>query len=280
MRDPFELLACPDCARQLCREGAALRCATGHSFDVAREGYVNLLRGNARTETADTPAMLDARSAFLGSGLFAPVIDAVADTVARGVAGGEGCIVDAGAGTGAYLAPVLERLPDRLGLALDLSKHAARRVARIDPRIGAVVCDVWTGLPVRDSVAAAVMSVFAPRNASEFARILQPEGVLVVVTPTARHLAEIIEPLGMVRVHPTKDERLAGGLSERFTRESSQAIDETLALSREDAVAAASMGPSAFHLGDGEAERRAAALGEPMQVTLSVTIGSWRLRPR
>ena len=67
----------------------------------------------------------------------------------------DGCVLDLGAGTGWYLARVLDRLPGRSGLALDLSRHALRRAARAHARIGAVAADAWGPLPVRDAAVGA-----------------------------------------------------------------------------------------------------------------------------
>ena len=75
--DVIELLRCPHCGAALDLEGPIARCAAGHSFDVARQGYLNLLPGNARTGTADTAAMVRARAAFLAAGHYAPIAAAV-----------------------------------------------------------------------------------------------------------------------------------------------------------------------------------------------------------
>ena len=85
-----------------------------------------------------------------------------------------GCIVDLGAGTGWYLARALERLRGTTGLALDVSKPALRRAARAHPSLAAVACDAWGPLPLRDGGVAAVLDIFAPRNAAEIARVLVP----------------------------------------------------------------------------------------------------------
>jgi len=270
------LLACPYCGAALAEAGGALACAAGHAFDIARQGYVNLLPGGASADTADTPEMVAARTGFLARGHFGPLDEALAEAVASGVGATEGCVIDVGAGTGGHLAAVLERLPYHVGLALDISKHAARRAARAHPRIGAVVCDAWGTLPVRDGVAAAVMCVFAPRNAPEFARVLAPAGALVVVTPTARHLEELVGPLGLVSVDPRKEERLEATLGGHFERTTTRLVECEMHLARADALAAALMGPSAHHLRAGEAESRVAALPEPIDTTLSVSVSTWR----
>lgn len=278
MAEWHALLACPHCAEALGETGGVLACRNGHSFDIARQGYVNLLPGGARPATADTAQMVAARAAFLSHGHFSALDDALAEAVDRAAAGVPGCIVDLGAGTGEHLRAVLDAMPGRLGLALDISKHAAKRAAHAHERTGAVVCDAWGTLPVRDGVAAAVTCVFAPRNAAESARVLAPGGALVVVVPTGHHLAELVGALGMLNVDPRKEERLEAGLGSHFTRRESLLVERELRLSRDDALAAALMGPSAHHLEPDEVERRVAALGEPIATMLSVTVGVWRVR--
>lgn len=275
MAEWHELLACPHCGAGLAERAGAVACENGHAFDIARQGYVNLLPPNAHTGTADTPAMVAARAAFLARGHFSVLDEALASAVSEAVDGISGCIIDAGAGTGQHLAAVLDALPDRVGLALDISKHAAQRAARIHERIGAVVCDAWAGLPVRSGVAAAVMSVFAPRNAAEFARVLAPGGALVVVAPSDRHLTELVSALGLVSVDPDKEARLAATLGGHFHQVRSVSVTRELLFSHDDVLAAALMGPSAHHLTAAEVETRVAALAEPYLTTLSVTVSTW-----
>ena len=109
---------CPVCGEPLSAVDGALRCPARHSFDVARQGYVNLL-GRAAPANADTAAMLDARARFLASGHYDPIADAVA-----GAARGER-LAEVGAGTGFYLARVLDAHPEAEGLATDVSVAAA-----------------------------------------------------------------------------------------------------------------------------------------------------------
>ncbi|MBO0892362.1 MAG: rRNA (guanine-N1)-methyltransferase, partial [Acidothermales bacterium] len=171
-----------------------------------------------------------------------------------------------------HLGRVLDAVPGRVGLALDVSKYAVRRAARAHGRIGAVVADVWRPLPVADAVASVVLDVFAPRNAAEFRRILVPGGALVVVTPTSRHLAELVPRLGLLTVDERKDERLAGTLGAHFTAAGSHPHEQALCLDRSDVLALASMGPSAWHVPPEELAGRVADLPEPTPVTVSVTV--------
>src|SRR3954469_6426228 len=198
LADVVDLLRCPVCGDALGEAGGALRCPAGHSFDIARQGYVNLVPGRA-----DTPEMVDARDAFLRAGHFRPLSTALAEEAREAAAGG--AVVDIGAGTGHHLAAVLDAIPDARGIALDASAAALRRAARAHERAGAVGADAWKPLPLRDGIATIVLSVFAPRNAEEIARVLAAprgagqgaaqSGALLAVTPTTRHLHELVGPL-------------------------------------------------------------------------------------
>ena len=190
LADALPFLACPQCGAELRMTDSALRCPLSHTFDVARQGYVNLLSGKGSGLPGDTAAMVAARAQFLGAGHFGPIVRAVVAAAQRALADRPaGCVVDIGAGVGHYLAPVLDALPGRIGLALDVSKFALRRAARAHPRMGAVGCDAWQGLPVRTGSAALALSIFAPRNPAEIHRILCDGGTLIVVSPTTRHLS-------------------------------------------------------------------------------------------
>jgi 23S rRNA (guanine745-N1)-methyltransferase len=276
--DALDLLSCPHCAGALSRSGGSVTCANGHAFDVARSGYLSLLPGDAKLGSADTAEMVASRAAFLAAGHFEPLAEVVAGEAERALGGQAerpptGCVLDLGAGTGWYLARVLDRLPGRVGLALDLSKHALRRAARAHPQIAAVACDAWRPLPVRDSVAELVLSVFAPRNGPEIARVLRPSGALLVVTPTGRHLGELIEPLGLLTVDERKDERLAAALDAHLDLERRVEREWPLDLAAADVANAVAMGPSARHVTPGEAASRTA-------VTASVAISTYRRTPR
>jgi 23S rRNA (guanine745-N1)-methyltransferase len=265
------VLACPHCGAGCALDGQTLRCAAGHAFDVAKQGYVSLLPGDAKTGTADTAEMVEARDAFLGGGHYAGLAGALGAAV-----GGADVIADVGAGTGYYLARILDERPASVGVALDVSKFALRRAARAHERIGAVVADVWHGLPIRDSSVDVAMNVFAPRNAAELRRILRPDGALVVVTPTTGHLAELVTRLGLLSVDPDKADRLSDQLGSQFRLESALAHEETLRLGPADVRALVLMGPSAFHLDRGAVDTAVAELPDPFEVTISTTVSTFR----
>jgi 23S rRNA (guanine745-N1)-methyltransferase len=275
LADVLPLLRCPLCGRPLEARAASVSCPSGHSFDVARQGYLSLLPGDAQLGSADTPEMVAARERFLIAGHFDPLADAVAAEAERALAAGSGgAVLDLGAGTGFHLSAVLERLPGRVGIALDLSKHALRRAARAHERIGAVAADAWRPLPVRDGAVALALSVFAPRNGAELARVIEPGGALIVAIPTERHLAELVDALGLLSVDERKHERLAAKLDPYFGRARVSPLEWTLELDRAAVGDAVAMGPSGAHTDPAMLD----ALDGPLAVTASVEV-SVRRRP-
>jgi 23S rRNA (guanine745-N1)-methyltransferase len=274
-------LVCPHCAAELTLANSALRCAGTHTFDIARQGYVNLQTGRSSAPLGDTAAMVAARADFLGAGHFAPIVRAVVAAAQRAMADRpEGCVVDIGAGLGHYLAPALDALPGRVGLALDVSKYALRRAARAHPRAAAIGCDAWQGLPVRTGSAALALSVFAPRNPAEIHRILGEQGTLIVVSPTTRHLIELVWQLDLLKIEPEKQERIEAAIAPYCQLSSEDDWEFTMSLSHHDILAAVAMGPSSWHINAAVLHDRVRALDDPLPVTASVIVSSYRRRAK
>ncbi|MER5639295.1 putative RNA methyltransferase [Kitasatospora sp. NPDC002227] len=272
LQDIERYLACPHCAQPLTLDGRTLRCTAGHSFDQAKQGYVSLLPGDAHTGTGDTAEMVAARSDFLAAGHYRPIADALA--AAAGDAA-DGLVTDLGAGTGYYLTHVLEQAAGGVGAALDISKYALRRAAKAHPRIGAVVCDAWRPLPLQDGCADLVLNVFAPRNGPEIQRVLRPGGRLLVVTPTSRHLGELVAALGLLSVDEDKDRRIDEKLGPWLERGEQAEVDFRLSLSQAEAAAVVAMGPNAWHTDPGRLAAALAELGDPVSVTGSVRVTTY-----
>lgn len=275
------LLRCPRCQGDLAPAGSALRCPARHTFDIARHGYISLL-GGARARSGDDPEMARARERFLGSGAYEPVREAVTGLAVYDLAAPgqqrEPVVLDIGAGTGYYLAGVLEKLPEARGIALDTSVRSLREAARSHPRAVAAIWDAFEPFPIADADVDVVLDVFAPRNPPEFARVLRPDGRLVVARPTPGHLAELRQEVaGMVGIDPAKEERLARALDPWFTPESTTHVDYRVALDEQQARDLVAMTPSARHV---DLEAVAGQAGAGLEVTVSVLVTAYRARPR
>lgn len=259
------LLACPHCAEPLAAEARRWVCPRGHSFDVARQGYLNLA-GGPEPANADTAAMLDARARVQASGLFDVLTGALN---ALSPANAER-LLEVGAGTGHYLAGMLRSRPDARGVALDVSRAAARRAARAHPAAASVVADVWRGLPIRTGSIDVLLCVFAPRNPAEFARVLSPSGLLVVAIPTSEHLAGLRSHYGLLGLEDDKRAKLVAGLADRFQVDSSAFARSGGTLEPQLIDDLIGMGPNAHHSPPG-------AVG-PERVEISVEVTTFRPR--
>ena len=206
-RPGHRLLRCRVCRLDLTAAGGALVCRNRHSFDVAREGYVNLLRGRKRQPASggDSPEQLRYRTAFLDAGHFDGIAAIIAEQVQQSGTkpmSSQWRILDAGSGTGHHLARMAEALaPPVVGIGLDISKEAARQAARRWPMLAFAVSDLWTEWPVRDAAVDLVISIFAPKNYPEAARVLRPGGWLAVAYPGADHMIELRDRFGLLSQH-------------------------------------------------------------------------------
>lgn len=281
--DVADLLACPACAardlldRPLTLESASLRCVEGHAYDVARQGHVNLL-GRAVPRNADGADMVAARERFLGSGAYDRVGAALADAARRATDRvAAPTVLDVGAGPGWYLDRVLDGLADGgrpgRGVALDVSPVAARRAARSPWRVGAVVADAWARLPVRTAAVDVALSVFAPRQPAELARVLTPGGAALVVSPLPEHLAELREAWGLLDVEPGKQERLTTTFGAHLGLVEEKDVRYAVALDPGTVSDLVAMGPNAFHQGGPPARPEA-----PTEVEVAVRLSTWRRR--
>jgi 23S rRNA (guanine745-N1)-methyltransferase len=215
--------------------------------------------------------MIGARAEFLGAGHYAPLGDALAELSVK-YSCGSGLVMEAGAGTGYYIAHALDGLPEAYGLAIDLSKYAARRAAKAHPRLDAVVADVREPLPLKDGSVGLVLNVFAPRPAAELRRVLATDGSLLVASPSYEHMIEIREPLGLLDVDPKKDVRMAHALDPYFTLRDERRVEWTMRLDRAAVMSLVLMGPSARHVKPDDLVSRMERLSWPVTVTTSVNL--------
>jgi 23S rRNA (guanine745-N1)-methyltransferase len=272
----LSLLRCPVCGEGLARADSALRCPSGHNFDIARQGYASLLTGTRPTSGDDAP-MVRARHRFLEAGGFAPIRAAIAELATR-PASPPATVLEVGCGTAYYLAGVLDGLPEARGLGLDSSARALRIAARAHPRAAAATWDAFRPFPVASASVDLVLDVFAPRNPGEFRRVLHPKGRLIVARPDDGHLAQLRNRVEqMVGIDPIKEERLHQALDPYFEVVDTERIEYTMALERSEVLDLVSMTPSARHLGADDLDRVAAG-DLPKEVTVSVLTSAYRPR--
>ncbi len=194
---------CPLCAQPLRREEKRYVCPQGHSFDIARQGYVNLLTVQQKhsLDPGDTRQQVLSRRAFLESGFYAPISEALNQAALDYNAQGE--ILDVGCGEGYYSA----RLAAALGApltGLDISKEAVRCAAG-QYKAYAWLCATAAHIPVPDGSVGTLSSLFALTLPGEFRRVLRKNGLFLQVLAAEDHLLGLKSIVYDVLTHKQKD---------------------------------------------------------------------------
>lgn len=197
---------CPNCQSALVpmleQKPYVLRCEHGHSFDVAKQGYVNLLLPQKRGAVlpGDSAEMVRARTAFLDGGYYHTFSDGVNRLVCDTVCAmqlPQPVILDAGCGEGYYTARLHDALTEKgfmsvcagFDLSRDAVSHAAKRAkaAGVAETLSFAVASLFE-MPTADSTADGIINLFAPVADTEFARVLKPGGFLLMAVPAEDHL--------------------------------------------------------------------------------------------
>ncbi|HZN55820.1 MAG TPA: methyltransferase domain-containing protein [Candidatus Polarisedimenticolaceae bacterium] len=180
------------CREGLAREGDRLVCSRGHAFDRAREGYWNLLQPQDRkaARPGDRDEALSARRRWLARGFADGLVEAIVETI--GPSRPAGAAIDVGCGEGSVTARVFRRIEGE-AYGVDLSARALRLAARSAPGIVWIAANADRELPFVDASAGLAVSVFGRRPGAELARVLRPDGALIVVVPGEDDLAELRE---------------------------------------------------------------------------------------
>ena len=179
-------LLCPICGELLTKQDKSYRCANNHSFDIARQGHVNLLpvQQKRSLNPGDTAEQVVSRRAFLDGGFYAPIRDALCALAKDHSCAGP--ILDIGCGEGYYSAGLAEALTAEL-LGLDISKEAVRYAAG-RYKNATWICASAAHLPVKDQSVGLLTSLFALTMPEEFRRVLRPDGAYIQVLAAEDHL--------------------------------------------------------------------------------------------
>ena len=185
------MLLCPvrDCRLPLVRAERQLLCVRGHSFDVARSGYINLLQPQERRskQPGDAPEAVAARRALHDRGVTAPLLEGIADFLG---ASSQDVVLDAGCGEGYHLGTLTGRSGCK-GHGIDISVTAIDAAARRYPNCEWIVGNADRFVPYADGSFTAVLSITARMNTPEFRRVLRGDGRLLVALPGPDDLIEL-----------------------------------------------------------------------------------------
>ena len=195
------MFICPVCKSPLTKTEKTFVCPNNHSFDIAKQGYINLLLSSKQGNHGDDKLMVKARTSFLEKGFYDPMRLKVNE-----ILGICHTVLDAGCGEGYYTSLFSEG--NRV-FGIDVSKEALKVASRRCKNASFAVASIYE-LPFEEGSMDAVINIFAPDSPNEYLRVLKKGGRLITVTPTAEHLFELKaavydSPYENPYVDPSKD---------------------------------------------------------------------------
>lgn len=232
------MLICPVCQSPLFRENNTMRCENNHSFDIAKEGYVNLLRsGKSGDRIGDDKISARCRRDFLNKGYYAPLRDALTSLFAQK----EGKLLDICCGEGYYTSALGSNAALSV-FGFDISREMVRLAAKRGN--GTYFVANMASIPVSDNAFDYAVHLFAPFNEREFSRILKPGGRLYTVIPGKDHLFGLKQTVYDTPYY--NDEKLPQ--TQELTLVGTKKIDSTIVLeNQQDIDAVFRMTPYYFH---------------------------------
>lgn len=257
-RQTCSVLACPVCGGGLglAAAGRSLACSAGHSFDIARQGYVNLYRGKPVNEYSKES--FRQRQQILEKGMYAHILEEICSFLqAVCGAGRPRLLLDAGCGEGYYTREIAARLGG-CGLdfyGVDLSRDSVQLAASTANQAGGaasaikwLVADIGH-LPVRDGSVDFLLDIFTSAIYEEFQRILSPDGYLIKVIPGEGHVKELREAASSQLHHKDYKERKGAAVfSEHFETILNKTVSQTFAVTPEERDVFIHMTPLLFHV--------------------------------
>ena len=257
-RQTCSVLVCPVCGGGLglTAAGRSLACSAGHSFDIARQGYVNLYRGKPVNEYSKES--FRQRQQILEKGMYAHILEEICSFLqAVCGAGRPRLLLDAGCGEGYYTREIAARLGG-CGLdfyGVDLSRDSVQLAASTANQAGGaasaikwLVADIGH-LPVRDGSVDFLLDIFTSAIYEEFQRILSPDGYLIKVIPGEGHVKELREAASSQLHHKDYKERKGTAVfSEHFETILNKAVSQTFAVTPEERDVFIHMTPLLFHV--------------------------------
>lgn len=259
------MLICPICQSALTPQENSLRCIYQHSFDRARQGYINLLPVQHKNSRApgDNPAMVQARRNFLSGGHYTPLAERFAALMQEHQ---PQKWLDIGCGEGYYTAHIAEALPDSQGYALDISREAVKQACKRNARTTWLVASM-ARLPLASNSCQAIASIFSPLDWQEAQRVLAPGGALLRMGPCSDHLQELREQL-YDEVRHYDDSKHLQLLPEGMQHTHSEILRFNLTLN--DAQARSDLLAMTPHGWRANAERRETVIGQTLTTTVAI----------
>lgn len=238
----MSILICPVCKNELNIENRTFRCESNHCFDIAKEGYVNLLSAHKSGDnTGDNKEMARSRRDFLEKGFYSPLAVAVGDCLEKYSSDGDN-ILDICCGEGYYTSELTKKY-NRNFYGFDLSKNMVRLAAKRKCNAQFFVANI-ASIPIKSNSVKFAFHLFAPFHSGEFSRIISNDGVVVTAIPGKEHLFGLKKVLYNEPYYNDEKEPVSDGLelAEKIR------VKDTITLNnKEDINALFQMTPYYYH---------------------------------
>ncbi|TRW90339.1 23S rRNA (guanine(745)-N(1))-methyltransferase [Candidatus Methylobacter oryzae] len=274
IHDPFSCYLCPICAAslQLTPSAKSYACENNHHFDIAKEGYLNLLpvQHKHSIEPGDNKQMVQARREFLEAGFYEPMAKAVATMIA---AHDPQRLLDLGCGEGYYNRKIEANCASTIMLhGVDIAKFAVAAAAKKQPDARFIVASS-NRLPYADHYFDLVLRVFAPSNDDELKRVMKASGLLLTVTPGPRHLWQLKKFI----YNEVKEHALESTLPQGFERIDMQRVSYKITPDSQQRIALLQMTPFAWRTNESaqQAIKEAAELEIETDFILTLAVNSY-----
>lgn len=273
IKENMALLACPICGGELTfQEPNSFVCPERHGFDIAKPGYLNLLKQAHKTKYDQ--ALFESRKKVIASGFFGKLIkrvtEMIADTNKENIV-----IYDAGCGEGSHLARVVSELQatgrEVHAAGLDIAKEGVKQAARDYPGIVWTVADL-ANCPNQAETADVLLNILSPSNYEEFKRLLKTDGFLLKVIPEANYLRELREFIYVDEKSSYSNESVTSRLAEKLTVEHVERVTYKAPIAKELFADFLEMTPLGWHIAADKKSELLANPPEDLTVDLQIMI--------
>ncbi|MBC1987627.1 methyltransferase domain-containing protein [Listeria cossartiae] len=273
IKENMALLACPICGGELTfQEPNSFVCPERHGFDIAKPGYLNLLKQAHKTKYDQ--GLFESRKKVIASGFFGKLIkrvtEMIADTNKENIV-----IYDAGCGEGSHLARVVSELQatgrEVHAAGLDIAKEGVKQAARDYPGIVWTVADL-ANCPNQAESADVLLNILSPSNYEEFKRLLKTDGFLLKVVPEANYLRELREFIYVDEKSSYSNESVTSRLAEKLTVEHVERVTYKAPIAKELFADFLEMTPLGWHIAADKKSELLANPPEDLTVDLQIMI--------
>ncbi|MBM7633336.1 putative RNA methyltransferase [Geomicrobium sediminis] len=262
-----ELFRCPVCLEKVEMQERSLVCKQQHSFDLAKKGYIHLLKKPMDSDY--TKEMFQSRRSIYDVGLFQQALDEMEALITTHVGKEELNILDIGCGEGSHLRRIIEKFQTSVGVGLDSSKEGIALATSQMDRLLWTVANVEE-LPIATGSIDVVLNIFSPLNSREFTRVLKPGGVIIKAIPGKRYLQELRDELYGEKGRSLDTTDAITNYAKRFEVLEHRSVSQQVEVKREFIPALIDMTPASWDATD--EQKQALLTFEQLNVTVDVEV--------